>query len=416
VGSLQLIGILSYIFAAVKRISTLYKNAYSGLSPATWWLSVVMLINRSGTMVVPFMTLYLTQSRHYTIGKASTVMAVFGLGAICGGMLGGKLTDRFGFYSIQLFGLLSGGVMFIVLGQVTSFALICACTFVLAMLNDMFRPANSTAIAHYSNEANRTRCYSLNRLAINLGWAAGGALGGAIASYNYHLLFWIDGITNIGAALLLLAVLSPTRNSATPSQKGRPAKEITHSAYADKPFLVFIVLTVLFGMCFFQLFATMPVYFSQYLHLTPFYIGAVMAFNGIIIALFEMPIIYTLEQQSNYMRYIAIGTVLCALSFVVFNILPGELSLAIISTIIVTAGEMMSMPFMNTFWIGRTNNNNRGQYAGLYSVAWSVSQVVGPFAGGQVAQHAGYHALWWAVGATGLVCAAGFRWLNRPAH
>ncbi len=340
-------------------------------------------------------------------------MAIFGMGAICGGIIGGKLTDKFGFYSVQLSGLLCGGIMFIVLGQMDDFTLICVCTFFLALVNDIFRPANATAIAHYSNEDNRTRCYSLNRLAINLGWATGGALGGFIASYNYHLLFWIDGVTNIGAALLLLSVLSPSRNSATPAKNTNRAKIKTRSAYSDKPYMVFVVLTILFGMCFFQLFATMPVFFKQHLHLTPFYIGCIMALNGVIIALFEMPIVFTLEQHSNYMRYIFFGTLLCALSFLVFNFLPGELSLAIISTIIVTAGEMMSMPFMNTFWISRTNMENRGQYAGLYSAAWSISQVIGPYAGGQIAQHQGYYTLWWAVGGTGIVCAAGFKWLHK---
>jgi predicted MFS family arabinose efflux permease len=137
-----------------------------------------------------------------------------------------------------------------------------------------------------------------------------------------------------------------------------------------------------------------------------------MAFNGLLIALFEMPVVFTLEQHSNYMRYIVVGTLLCALSFVVFNFLPGQLSLAIISTIIVTAGEMMSMPFMNTFWTSRTNSYNRGQYAGLYTAAWSIAQVIGPYTGGQVAQHYGYYTLWWAVGGVGVACAAGFHWLN----
>jgi predicted MFS family arabinose efflux permease len=125
-----------------------------------------------------------------------------------------------------------------------------------------------------------------------------------------------------------------------------------------------------------------------------------------------MPLVYTLEKHANYMNLIVIGTLLCALSFVVFNILPGAFSLAIISTLLVTAGEMLSMPFMNTYWTSRTNAGNRGQYAGLFSVAWSIAQVIGPYSGGQVAQHYGYHALWWAVGVTGLICAAGFRWLH----
>src|SRR3954468_1777746 len=101
----------------MQRIAALYKASYSGLSPASWWLSAVMLINRSGTMVVPFMTLYLTQSLHYSVSQAGLVFGIFGMGAICGGFIGGRLADKFGFYAVQLVTLSGGGVLFMILGQ-----------------------------------------------------------------------------------------------------------------------------------------------------------------------------------------------------------------------------------------------------------------------------------------------------------
>ncbi len=399
----------------MKRIGTLYKNAYSGLSPATWWLSLVMLVNRAGTMVVPFLTLYLTDKEHYTIAKAGAVMSVFGLGAICGGILGGKLTDKFGFYNIQLGALFAGGSMFILLGQMHSYLAICICTFFLALLNESFRPANATAIAQYSKEENRTRSYSLNRLSINLGWAFGGALGGFIAARNYHLLFWIDGITNIFAGLLLMILLSPRRNQQTPSIKDKPAAagSKTGSAYKDGIFMAFIVLTTMYAISFFQIFSTQPVFYKQQLHLTPDFIGLIMAMNGVLIAGLEMAVVFKLEQKGRHIHFITMGTLLCGLSFVIFNLLPGAEWLAIVSTLIVTAGEMLSMPFMNSFWITRTNMTNRGQYAGLYTVAWSVAQVAGPYLGSQVAQRYGYEALWWAVGVSTIMTAAGFKMLQR---
>ncbi|MBS1566044.1 MAG: MFS transporter, partial [Bacteroidetes bacterium] len=84
-----------------------------------------------------------------------------------------------------------------------SFPLICTFTFLLSFINEAFRPANSTAIAFYSKEENRTRSYSLNRLAINLGWAVGSVIGGIIAKFSYEWLFWVDGFTNILAAGLM---------------------------------------------------------------------------------------------------------------------------------------------------------------------------------------------------------------------
>src|ERR1700712_5563747 len=127
-----------------KTIAT-YKNAYAGLSRETWLLSLVMLINRSGTMVVPFMSLYLTSPKMgYSIGQAGFVYGLFGAGAFTGAWLGGKLTDRIGFYPVQLITLIGGGLFFMVLGQMTSFATICAVSFLLSFVNEAFRPANST--------------------------------------------------------------------------------------------------------------------------------------------------------------------------------------------------------------------------------------------------------------------------------
>ena len=394
-------------------LRTIYKGAYTGLSPATWWLSVVMLINRSGTMVVPFMTLYLTQAKHYRISEAGIVMAIFGMGAICGGFLGGKLTDKFGFYNVQLTTLLCGGTMFIVLGQMESYPAICICTFVLAMLNESFRPANSTAIAHYSNDNNRTRCYSLNRLSINLGWAVGSAIGGFIASRNYQLLFWIDGLTNIGAAFLLRSVLSPYRNKQTPFHQKRTDKQNKgRSAYADRPYLFFILLTILFSYCFFQLFTTIPVYYREVLQLTPFTIGVIMAMNGLIIAMVEMVLVFSLEKRNKNLGFISFGVLLTGSAFIIYNIMPGTLVVAVVATLVITAGEMLSMPFMNSFMISRTNAHNRGQYAGLYTAGWSIAQVIGPFTGTQIAERYGFALLWWLLGCIGVAAALGFKWLE----
>lgn len=396
----------------MKRIAHLYKDAYSGLTPASWWLSFVMLVNRMGTMVLPFMTLYLTQARHYSIGKAGLVVSIFGIGSVCGGYLGGKFTDKFGFYFLQLFALIGGGVLFIALGQMESLTSICITTFILSLVNESFRPANAAAIAHYSTEQNRTRSYSLNRLAINLGWAAGGALGGFIASKSYELLFWIDGLTNIVAAFLLWMRLAPSKNEATARKPVINNEEKITSAYKDKPYIAFILLTILFSYSFFQLFTTMPVYYRKELHLTEFYIGIVMALNGLFIALFEMVIIHNLEGKRHILDYIMVGVFLTGVSFVMFNILSGDgLILALVSMMVVTVGEVLSMPFMNTFWIGRSSANNRGQYAGLYTMCWSTAQVLGPSTGAQIADAWGFHALWWFIGGVCTVSALGYRWL-----
>lgn len=395
----------------VGPVLNLYRNAFSGLSKSTWWLAFILLVNRSGTMVVPFMTIYLTQHHHYSIAQAGVVMGLFGAGAVAGGFVGGRLTDKYGFYSIQVVTLLGGGLLFIVLGQMRSYPLICLFTFLLSFVNEAFRPANATAVAYYSSPENRTRSYSLNRLAINLGWAVGGGLGGLLASVNYELLFWVDGFTNIAAALLLWRYLKPVAKAAPDPQDH--VIDPNASAYRDKLYLWFIVFTTLFAMCFFQLFTNLPVYLKQELHFSESFIGLLMALNGLIIAFIEMILVYQLEGRRSALSYISLGVTLCALSYVLYNLFPGTAVLAIGSMIVITFGEILSMPFMNAFWISRSSVHNRGQYAGLYTMAWAIAQVLGPVLGSQLVEQYNFYWLWWALGFLCLVSAAGFYYVKQ---
>lgn len=389
-----------------------YRNAYAGLSKETWLLSLIMLINRSGTMVVPFMTLYLTSDEMgYSIGKAGIVFGLFGAGAFSGAWLGGRLTDKIGFYPVQLFTLAVGGLLFIALGQMKSYSLICLFTYLLSFVNEAFRPANSTAIAFYSKEENRTRSYALNRLAINLGWAVGSGLGGFIAHINYELLFWVDGFTNIAAAILLWLFLKPVRQASAPAKDAvqTPAR----SAYRDKTFLSFVVITMLFASCFFQIFTNLPVFFKKEMHFSEPFIGFLMAMNGIIIALVEMVLIYKLEGRRKNMVYITIGVAMIGVSFLLLNIPAAALAVGFSMIILVTFGEILSMPFMNSYWIGRTQPANRGEYAALYTMAWSAAQTLGPMGGAQLAERGGFMLLWWVVGAACLLAALFYWKLHR---
>lgn len=391
-----------------------YRNAFAGLSRETWLLSLIMLINRSGTMVIPFMTLYLTSpDMGYSIGQAGVVFGLFGAGAFSGAWIGGKLTDKIGFYPVQLVTLFGGGLMFLLLGQMKTYPLICLFTFLLSFINEAFRPANSTAIAFYSKEANRTRSYALNRLAINLGWAVGSGLGGFLANINYELLFWVDGITNICAGILLWVLLKPINTK--PNHQVVANTPPALSAYKDKTYLFFIFITVLFAASFFQLFTNVPVYFKRELHYSKPFIGLLMAYNGILIAAIEMLLIFRLEGKRNILYYITAGVFIIAISFLLLNVPIAGAFLGFLMMTLLTFGEILSMPFMNSYWISRTQATNRGQYAALYTMAWSLAQTLGPMGGAQVAEHAGFNVLWWIVGGVSMVTAFSFYRLKRMA-
>jgi predicted MFS family arabinose efflux permease len=391
----------------------LYTQAYKGLSKNSWYLSIVMLVNRSGTMVVPFMSIYCIRQLHFSIIHAGIIMALFGLGSISGAFIGGKLTDKIGFYDLQVGALFTGGTLFMIVGYQHTFLTMGVGAYILGLCNDSFRPANAAAIAHYSNDSNKTRSYSLNRLAVNLGWAFGGALGGLLASINYHLLFWVDGCTNILAALLLLKLMP--RSKVIKTINIPEETEIRASAYKDKEYLLFILLATLFSMCFFQFFIMQPVFYKIQWHFNESLIGFLLALNGVLIAVVEMVLIHNLEGKRNILIYISTGILMGAVGFVLLNLVPPTAIAATLIVVLITLSEMLCMPFMNSFWIYRTTVYNRGEYAALYSMSWSASQVIAPFVGGYVISYGGFTLLWWVLGVVSLISSTGYMllyWFN----
>jgi len=73
---------------------------------------------------------------------------------------------------------------------------------------------------------------------------------------------------------------------------------------------------------------------------------------------------------------------------------------------------MLSMPFMNSFWISRSTHNNRGEYASVYSMTWSLAQIVAPIIGGAVIAYGGFNLLWWVLGGLSLISSIGFIFLQ----
>ena len=394
-----------------------YKRSFSGLSRETWVLSIVMLINRSGYMAVPFMGLYVTQSLHRSASDAGLIITLFGVGSIMGSTAGGKLTDVIGFRPVQIISAVIGGGFFLFFASITHFETLCVLAIVISFFAEAFRPANFAAIAAYAKPGLETRSYSLNRLATNIGWAFGVSMGGLIASYNYRLLFYVDGAVGIFAGLSILWFLPKIRGYRK-AIKEKVKGVVVRKPWEDVLFIKFLLLSTIFIICFFLMFRVVPVFFKESWKIDEFMIGLILGLNGVIIALFEMVMIHKIEGKKASIFFITLGVLLIAASFLVLMLPIGSpLVLGVLCIVLFTFGEMFALPFVNTFVMSRANEFNRGQYAAGYMLVWSVAQVVGPSAGFYIAEHHGYNTLWFILTCLLLACAYLYKFMkavNRP--
>ena len=74
----------------------LYLNSFSGMSREIWFLALVTFVNRAGTMVVPFLSIYLKKSQHFSYSEVGWIMSAFGLGSMAGAWLGSHTALKFG--------------------------------------------------------------------------------------------------------------------------------------------------------------------------------------------------------------------------------------------------------------------------------------------------------------------------------
>ena len=220
----------------------------------------------------------------FTLEDVGIILSFFGVGSLVGHYLGGKLTDRIGFYNVMSRSLLTTGFLFIGLQFVTSFWALCFSIFFIMSIADMFRPALFVSLKAYSKPENLTRSLALIRLAINLGFIFGPIVGGfLIVKSGYITLFWIDGITCILSTILFVLLVKKKELHNKEEKDEAQKKEKKYRILNDKPYLIFLGISFLMGMIFMQLFFTMPTFHNKQFGLTEDYTGLLMLLNGVLL-------------------------------------------------------------------------------------------------------------------------------------
>ncbi|MFP5471909.1 MAG: MDR family MFS transporter [Bacteroidia bacterium] len=393
------------------NIFKLYRDSFKGLRKEVWFLALITLVNRAGTMVIPFLSLYLTANFNYTLKEVGWIMTAFGLGSVTGAWLGGKLSDKIGFYPVMFWSLILSGLLFIWLQYLESFYSICIGVFVVMLVADVFRPAAFVAINAYSKPENRTRSVTLIRLAINLGFSVGPAVGGLIiATIGYGGLFWVDGITCIIAGLLFIALLSFKESK---KEVTTVKKEHAVSPYKDKAYLLAVFCILLIGFAFLQYFSTIPLYYRDVHKLSEAQIGWLMGMNGFLIFLIEMPLVKYFERPKfSIYRILLWSTVMFAMSFWVLN-LSNWVGILVVGMLLMTVAEMLNFPFLNAYALKRAEKGNSGDYMGLFTMAFSVAHILGHNSGLQLIAAFGYEITWYVMTGTLLLASLLFIWLKK---
>lgn len=369
-----------------------YFDNFKDFPKEIWILTLITFINRAGTMVVPFLSKYMKENLEFSYSQIGWVMVFFGIGSIIGTWLSGKLSDKIGFYKVMVFSLFTSGIVFILLQYATTFEELCVGILILTSIADMFRPAMLVCLKSFATKDDRARAYSLTRAAINLGFLFGPVLGGLIImQMGYEYIFYVDGATCIVAILVFVFFVKEKKLPVKLKKQDKIFKKV--SVIKDRPFMLHLVICLITGILFFQIFTTLPLYHKERFNMSEFDSGLLLSLNGLLILLFELPIVnYVNKNKINNHKVISLGLLLMATSFLLL-LFPWE-AILIPMMLFMTCGVMLTFPFANSFAMERSYELQEGKYMAAFTMSYSFAHILSAKTGMEIIQNLGYESNW----------------------
>jgi len=350
-------------------------------------------------MVMPFAGIYLTQARGMPVTAAGLAMALFGIGALISQLLAGVLTDRIGRRATLTGSMLATGAAMLALGYSTTLPAILVWMLVLGLLIDAYRPASNALVADLVAPAERSKAYGLLYWAINLGYAASMVAGGWLAHLGFAWLFWVNAVTSVVFAVLVWRAVpetGPEPNAAPTAGFGSVLRDRT----------MMLLTLVLFGnaLIYLQTVTMLPVAMTTEAGLDAREFGTAMALNGVLIVAVQ-PLVSGWLGRRDPPRTLALGLAVMGAGFAATAYVTTFASL-VVTIAVWTAGEIITAGIAGTIVAALAPAHLRGRYSGLFGFAWAVAALAAPLLGSRLLT-VGAEALWFTIGAIGLLSAAG---------
>jgi len=376
-------------------------RSLKGLRREIWILCACTLINRAGTMVLPFLVLYLTRHLGYSLTQAGLALSVYGVGSLVSGPVSGLLCDRLGSLRVMKGSLLLSGLLLFPFPWVRGYGALLVLVLVWAMVTEAFRPANLASLSDFALPDQRRAAFALNRLSINLGWSVGPAFGGLIAAVSFPALFMVNGVMTLLSGGVLAFSLRADRPFAEEEawQKDKPKDGVP--AWRNGRYILVLLGLLPSFLVFCQFMSTLPLFLVRDLGLPEASFGFIISINTAVILALEVPLNGAMVHWKHGPA-LSLGALLVGAGFGALAFATGFWSAAA-AVVVWTFGEMVLLPSSAACVADLSPQHRRGEYMGLYQAAFSLALITGPWVGTRILEVWGAHALWGTALLVGLV-------------
>ena len=331
-------------------------------------------VNRLGSFILPFLTLVLHREFQLSEGQTGLLVGAYGAGSIVSMLLGGFLTDRLGRRRTLLLSLFGSGLLAVAMGFAPSVRVFVPLLVAFSFIADLYRPASSAIVADLVPSQDRAVGFAALRLAVNLGFGLGVALGGLLADLDWRLLFWGDGATTLLFGVVVYLLVNETRHEAASAASLRP--EGLGSPWRDTVFVKLISASFIFCLAFFLDFIVLPLTVTQSAGYPARVYGFLVGANGLLIAIFELTLVDWMSRFRR-LRVAALGVALTAIGMGITGLVM-HWAWFLLAVLLWTAGEILMIPQHSAFLADWSPPAQRGRYLGIAQASWGLGSAVAP--------------------------------------
>lgn len=394
----------------------------AGFQPAFWVANSTELFERLAFYAPKaVLTLYLTESLHFSRTDAGKLTGIFGFVVWFLPVLGGTLADRFGFRRTLATAYLILTVGYFLLGSVTApflaplrnavplYWFVLAILMVPALGPGVVKPIVAGTTARASTENVRSLGYSIYYTIVNIG----GMLGPLMA-YRVRTTLGIENVFRV-SALATLAMFVFTLVFYKEPERGRSGQATSVAqalrnmlvVFADLRFVAFLVIFSGFYIVFWQQYVALPLFLHD---VNP-------TADADLLLTVDPATVVALTFVVNYLTRkippfaaITIGVLISALSWLILTT-GGSTALVIATLFVLALGELTLSPRFYEYVSRLAPSGQQGLFMGFAFLPVAVGDLVGSPLGGWLAHRYGEvlhtpHRMWFVVTGVGLLTTA----------
>jgi len=388
------------------------RAAYNDYPRQFWILVLGSFVDRLGeTLLYPFLTLYVTRRFDVGMTEVGVLFGLMSVAGMVGGTLGGALTDQLGRKGMLIYGLVLSGLSSVVLGLVGAFELFFGAMLLVGLLASIGWPARNAMVADLLPEEKRAQGFGILRVAGNLAWVAGPAIGGLLATRSYFICDAVASLITAGIVLVGMQETKPApRDDESPETMGQ-----TFTGYfrvlRDRAFALLIGASILMAYVYIQMYNVLAVYLRDSHGVSERLFALMISLNATMVVLFQFPLSRRVAKVRP-LTLIAVGTVLYAVGFGMYGFVS-VYPLFLVAMAVITMGEMLALPTSQALATQFAPEAMRGRYLAVFSFGSRIPAAVGPVLAGLVLDNADPRWLWRTDLVVGLVAAAAYALLQR---